>query len=157
MYGAGGDDVLLGGIGTDSLFGGSGNDVLIGGDGSDILSGDAGRDLLIGSDDEDLLSAAPVKTFSLAGPQSTTDITTSTALQGIDAIMAIWTGDGTFTARKNALLASLALQSNAVFDDDATDIILGGAGSDLVFGNSSAGGGVVDLLVLLGDTLAEVN
>jgi Ca2+-binding RTX toxin-like protein len=157
IYGAGGDDVILGGIGNDDLLGGGGNDVLIGGDGVDMLFGQAGRDLLIGSADEDLLSAGDGEDILIGGSTVYDGYDDINSTAAIDAIMDIWTGTGNFTARKNALLASPALQFNAVFDDDATDIILGGGGRDLVFGNSSAGGGVVDLLALLGDDLVEVN
>lgn len=42
-----GDDVLIGGAGTDSLAGGDGDDVLIGGPGLDILNGGTGDNILI--------------------------------------------------------------------------------------------------------------
>jgi len=48
LYGAGGDDVLVGGFGTDRLFGGSGSDRLDGGRGSDRLDGGPGTDELTG-------------------------------------------------------------------------------------------------------------
>jgi Ca2+-binding RTX toxin-like protein len=44
--GGGGDDVIKGGSGNDTLVGGTGNDVLVGGDGSDHLVGSAGHDIL---------------------------------------------------------------------------------------------------------------
>jgi Ca2+-binding RTX toxin-like protein len=130
----GGADFIDGGPGIDILSGGGGNDVLIGGNGSDMLVGQAGEDLLIGgSTDHD-----------------------------IDEIMAKWTSSDSFIDRVadiTAILHANTPASATVFDDDATDIIMGGGGRDLVFGNSSAGGGVVDLLVLslLQDVLVEIN
>jgi Ca2+-binding RTX toxin-like protein len=46
-YGAGGDDLLVGGSARDILKGGAGNDVILGGGGDDDISGDAGADFLI--------------------------------------------------------------------------------------------------------------
>lgn len=40
-------NVLLGGIGNDSLYGGGGNDILSGGPGADMLSGEAGDDTIL--------------------------------------------------------------------------------------------------------------
>ncbi|WP_372735997.1 calcium-binding protein, partial [Nocardioides sp.] len=60
----GGDDLLLGGSGFDSIHGGagrdvtnagSGDDVVFGGDGADVLWGDTGHDRLFGGAGSDLL------------------------------------------------------------------------------------------------------
>jgi Ca2+-binding RTX toxin-like protein len=152
VYSAGGDDVILGGDGNDDLFGGGGNDVLIGGDGVDMLFGQAGRDLLIGSADEDLLSSGDGEDILIGGSTIYDGYNDLTSTAGIDQIMSIWTGAGSFTARMTALLASPALLANPVFDDDATDIILGGGGRDLIFGDDE-----LDLIALSGlDELIEV-
>ena len=44
MDGRGGDDILEGGSGFDTLIGGAGDDILEGGSGIDILTGGAGND-----------------------------------------------------------------------------------------------------------------
>ncbi|MFM9961766.1 MAG: hypothetical protein ACKV2Q_11130 [Planctomycetaceae bacterium] len=49
LDGGDGDDLLIGGLGHDTLMGGAGDDVLIGGFGRDLLDGESGRDLLIGA------------------------------------------------------------------------------------------------------------
>jgi len=46
-YGGSGDDILIGGAGTNRLFGNGGDDVLIGGGGTDTLAGGAGNDTFI--------------------------------------------------------------------------------------------------------------
>ncbi len=44
--GLGGDDILIGGLGRDTLIGGDGDDVIYGGLGTDVLIGGAGDDLM---------------------------------------------------------------------------------------------------------------
>jgi Ca2+-binding RTX toxin-like protein len=155
VNGAGGDDVILGGDGNDSLLGGGGNDVLIGGGGTDMLFGQAGRDLLIGSADEDLLSAGDGEDILIGGSTDYDGYNDINSIAGIDAIMAEWTSTSSFNTRRNNLAAILNIST--VTDDNATDIILGGAGSDWVFGdNSTSGDGVADIMVLIGDVLAPI-
>jgi Ca2+-binding RTX toxin-like protein len=155
LYGAGGDDVLLGGDGNDDLFGGSGNDVLIGGNGNDMLFGQAGRDLLIGSSDEDLLSAGDGEDI-LVGGSTDYDSYDISGKANIDAIMAEWTSTSSFNTRVSNLAAYL--NASTITDDDSTDIIMGGSGRDLVFGDNNPGDGVTDLLALtpLQDVLVAI-
>jgi Ca2+-binding RTX toxin-like protein len=160
MYGNAGEDVLLGGIGNDDLFGGDGHDVLIGGNGNDMLFGGLGRDLLIGSQDEDLLDSGSDDDI-LIGGYTTHDSYDSAGKAAIDAVMAIWTSASSFSTRVSNLASSGLLQSGTtVFDDDDSDVIMGGSGRDLVFGDiSQMGDGVKDLISLstLQDTLIAVN
>ncbi len=64
IFGNGGNDILVGGLGFDDIRGGSGNDAILGGDGIDIARGgadedyvwgDGGRDLLFGNSGDDFL------------------------------------------------------------------------------------------------------
>jgi Ca2+-binding RTX toxin-like protein len=55
ISGLGGDDTINGNGGSDTVFGGAGNDTLDGGDGADLLVGDAGNDTLTGGADNDQL------------------------------------------------------------------------------------------------------
>lgn len=64
VYGGGGDDTLNVGDGNDYAFGGTGNDLIggeagndriYGGAGNDVVSGDAGDDLLVGNEGDDQL------------------------------------------------------------------------------------------------------
>ncbi len=48
FYGAGGDDVLVGGSARDILKGGGGNDVIVANAGDDDITGDGGADFLLG-------------------------------------------------------------------------------------------------------------
>ncbi|HEY3392382.1 MAG TPA: hypothetical protein VGK58_06735, partial [Lacipirellulaceae bacterium] len=148
LWGGAGDDVLLGGDGDDDLFGGGGNDALVGGTGNDIVTGGVGRDLLIGSNDEDLLVGGNGEDILIGGR---TDHDTN--IEALDDIMAIWGStepEDDFDTRVAKLMDEEdgLLQADAVCDDGAFDIILGGAGRDLVFDTNPADNGVIDLLVL---------
>jgi Ca2+-binding RTX toxin-like protein len=146
LWGAAGDDILLGGSGNDDLFGGGGNDAIVGGTGNDIVTGGVGRDLLIGSQNSDLLVGGNGEDILIGG---WTDHDNNIA--ALDNIMCIWgSTEDDFDARVAELTENGGLlQAGAVFDDGALDVIFGGAGRDLVFGDTNpAGNGVVDLLVL---------
>jgi Ca2+-binding RTX toxin-like protein len=160
LYGNAGEDVLLGGIGNDDLFGGNGHDVLIGGDGNDMLYGGLGRDLLIGSQDEDLLDSGSDDDI-LIGGYTSHDSYDSAGKAAIDAVMAIWTSSSSFSSRVSSLASSGLLQSGVtVFDDNDSDVIVGGSGRDLVFGDiSQMSDGVKDIISLstFQDTLIAVN
>lgn len=56
VYGAGGADVIDGGIGNDEILGGAGNDILDGGAGNDRLYGQFGDDELNGGSDNDIVT-----------------------------------------------------------------------------------------------------
>jgi Ca2+-binding RTX toxin-like protein len=55
LWGLGGDDLLEGGNGLDSLWGGDGADTLEGGTGNDVLMGEGGNDDLDGGNGDDRL------------------------------------------------------------------------------------------------------
>ena len=156
IHGSAGDDVLMGGTGNDDIFGGSGNDVLVGGDGNDILNGGTGRDLIIGSQDEDLLLGGNDEDILIGGFTSHDN-----NMAALDAIMAIWGSAASFNSRIASLSgAGGLLQSGVtVFDDDDDDHIVGGAGRDLVFGDTNPWDGALDLINLqpLQDVLIAVN
>ncbi len=61
LYGAGGDDKLLGGNGEAFLFGGEGDDTLVSGKQGGMLFGDEGADQLISGEGSDYLQGDPRK------------------------------------------------------------------------------------------------
>lgn len=75
--------------------------------------------------------------------------------------MAIWTSAASFNSRVTSLTTSggLLQAGVAVFDDDDLDIIIGGAGRDLVFGDTNPFDGAIDLIALQSaqDRLIAVN
>ena len=141
----GGDSVLLGGAGNDILVGGPGNNVLVGGDGTDILIGAGGRDLMIGGKGSDLLTGGTGEDI-LIGGYTTYDA----SVASLDAIMAVWSTTATFAREWRLLTGSggLLKAGVTVLDDDARDVMDGGAGHDLYFANTNLHDHDVDLIAL---------
>jgi Ca2+-binding RTX toxin-like protein len=152
----GGDSVLLGGTGNDILIGGPGNNVLVGGDGTDILIGAGGRDLMIGGKGSDLLTGGTGEDI-LIGGYTTYDANVAS----LDAIMAVWSSGASFSARVATLTGSggLLKAGVTVLDDDARDLMDGGAGRDLYFANIDPHDPGRDLVALQQtlDSLVAVN
>jgi hypothetical protein len=117
-----GINVVGGGGGDDALTGGTARDVLIGGAGADRLNGNAGDDVLVAG-----------TTAYDADPAA------------LDAIRAEWGRDLPFNTRVANLAAgvgpggSIKLGAGTVFDDAATDVLTGTAGSDWFLLNGTAG------------------
>jgi hypothetical protein len=152
----GGDSVLLGGTGNDILIGGPGNNVLVGGDGTDILIGAGGRDLMIGGKGSDLLTGGTGEDI-LIGGYTTYDANVAS----LDAIMAVWASGASFSARVATLTGTggLLKAGVTVLDDDARDVMDGGAGRDLYFANIDPHDPGRDLVALQQslDSLVAVN
>ncbi|MBA3744202.1 calcium-binding protein, partial [Sporichthya sp.] len=134
LYGGAGDDVLLGGDGDDDLMGRGGNDVLVGGAGRDIMDGGVGRDLLIGGANEDRLHGGTDDDILIGGYTAHDG-----DLGALDAIMTIWGSAASFESRGASLTGSggLLVPEATVFYDNAADHVIGSAGRDLAFADTS--------------------
>jgi Ca2+-binding RTX toxin-like protein len=115
-----GNNILVGGAGNDTLLGGPSRDLLIGGLGADQLDGGADDDILIGG---------------------TTNYDTN--ITALVAIMKEWSRtDLNYHQRINDLLTGGGLNGSntlvdgtTVLDDNAIDVLTGGAGMDWFFLN----------------------
>jgi Ca2+-binding RTX toxin-like protein len=165
--GGAGNDYVNGGAGNDSLKGGVGSDILIGGDGADIMVGGDGRDLLIGGSGADNLVGDAQDDILIAG--STAHDANPAALM---AILAEWTGNGTYNERVAHLTSTSATGGGlngsvrlivdagavgqSVFNDSDIDTLTGSAGQDWFLANRIAdNGGPLDVVIDL--TTGETN
>jgi PKD repeat protein len=122
---------VYGGGGNDRLIGGWGNDAIFGGDGIDHLAGGFGRDFVVGGAGADTVSGAGAILVN-----GTTSYDNDSA--AVDAILAAW-GDTvlSYAQRIAQLQAGVAggvrLAAATVFDDGASDRMIGRAGLDWIF------------------------
>jgi PKD repeat protein len=129
---------LYGDAGNDALAGGAGPDVLLGGDGKDALHGGAGRNLLVGGSGADTLVVGGADDILVAG---TTAFDANPV--ALSAVMAEWTstrdyasrvanlrGAGTGPRLNGDYFLKVDGPSRTVFDDGASDVMLGGWGTD---------------------------
>ncbi|MCP4070183.1 MAG: calcium-binding protein, partial [Hyphomicrobiales bacterium] len=72
IYGAGGDDILIGGMLADQIDGGTGNDLIFGGGGEDILNGNDGSDLIFGGGGGDTITGGSEDDILFGGRGSDT-------------------------------------------------------------------------------------
>ena len=136
MFGSLGNDSLRGGSGHDQLYGGSENDVLLGEEGIDLLYGEAGADRLVGGAGEDLLIGGTVQLSLTRVYWEWAD----TARSYNERVVNIVGAAGKTDQRRNSndYLRGSNHSTPTVFDDNDSDTLNGGDGTDLFFGNKTA-------------------
>jgi len=133
------DAELRGEAGNDTLRGGGGNDLLLGGDGNDRLEGRRGRNVFVGGLGADtLIGSSGAGSYSdgsdlLIGGVLTHESNTAALKQ----IVQEWNSTRTYTERTSRLAAGTdglpKLDATTVLNDNATDTLTGGAGTDWFF------------------------
>ena len=119
VTGGQGNDILVGDASANVLNGGPGSNLIIGGGGADQLVGGPGSDLLIaGSTSYDLITAA---LEAILAEWQRTDVTYAVKVTDLR------NGVGSGHYR---LVLNTATTAGTVFDDDAADVLTGGAGLD---------------------------
>jgi Ca2+-binding RTX toxin-like protein len=144
---------FFGGAGNDTLIAGNGSGILSGGDGADVVSGGNGIDLLMGGRGTDRLSGGNGEDLLVSGRTSYDDGSDADVV-ALSSILKEWSGGGKYETRIDHLTGVTPGGLNAagtfrlsgpnqnVFDDNATDNVLGGTGRDyLILG----GGDLSDL------------
>jgi Ca2+-binding RTX toxin-like protein len=129
------------GGGSDVLYGSLGGDTLIGANGDDLLNGAAGDDTLAGGANDDLLDGgAGFDTASYGGDKAViVDLNLTTAQDtggaGVDSLMSI---EGlTGSARDDVLIGNAG--DNSLDGESGSDRLYGGDGDDtLISGNDSS-------------------
>jgi Ca2+-binding RTX toxin-like protein len=144
------DNILTGGIGTDSLFGGPGNDILYGGAfAANTLAGNEGDDIFI-------VEAAGDSVVELAGQGMDTvrtPLTSFTLQANVENLTATGTAGlvGTGNAQDNVITGGMG--GDTLFGGVGNDRLIGGAGA----ANTLNGGQGDDIFVVsaAGDTVIE--
>lgn len=159
ITGGAGNDILFGGNGADELAGGADDDLLLGGADPDTLYGGAGDDILIGGSDADRLFGG-LGDDTLSGVEITPADSDDPELAEITSLMntlvdvryGAAVGDRFAPRIENAVLSA---NTEMRAPDDfglipRPDLIEGGAGSDVLFGDQGdvmRGGTGADLFV----------
>jgi Ca2+-binding RTX toxin-like protein len=124
IWGGAGDDFLSGAAGNDEIHGGGGLDVIDGGDGDDKLHGQDGDDAIHGGDGADLIDGG-ADTDRIWGDNG--DDTLSGGA-GTDTLAG---GDGDDRL-------SGGLDDDTLFGSYGNDVLVGGAGNDTLYGEDGA-------------------
>jgi Ca2+-binding RTX toxin-like protein len=136
IYGLGGLDYIIGGLGSDTIDTGAGQsgsvgDIALGGGGVDRLTGGSGATFLYGNDGSDTLFGGAGDDWLIGGDFSGTAVGTDTMYGGDGAdVLAVGSAGG----RGNMYGGS---GNDIVYGGTGTigdDILSGGAGSDLMYG-----------------------
>jgi len=123
LTGGAGDDLIEGGAGVDTLNGDAGNDTLDGGEGNDLLDGGVGADAVNGGDDDDVILNTADRNDGSKGD-------TLDGGAGDDAFHL----NAAVDRRGSPILDN---QGNQI--DDVIDIVIGGAGRDVLNVNGRFG------------------
>lgn len=158
LYGLGGNDKLVAGLGGSVLDGAQGNDTLTGGAGIDILLGGAGNDVLAGGANQDRILEIADVSFTLTNAKLTGNGTDT--VSGVEEAMLI-AGAGNNVLDASKFSGVVTLDGGAGHDrlmgaiGAAGDSLIGGAGNDTLTGNAGddtvVGGQGVDLLTESGN------
>jgi uncharacterized delta-60 repeat protein len=124
LYGGNGNDLIKGGGGSNIIVGGTGDDLLDGGGNRDLLFGGGGNDLLVGGSNNDLLVAMPTQWD--ANPTALEAIQNEWLRTDISFSQQV-----THLTQGGGLNGSFILNGSTTTNDNATDLLIGGSGSDL--------------------------
>ncbi len=135
LKGGDGNDVILGGYGSDTIHGGNGNDFIVGGHGNDELTGGAGNDIILGGRGSDKINGGTGNDCILGGAGN--DHLDGSV--GNDVVMG-GLGDDTLIGgpsgeaiKKKLWRKHITIRTEV---KDGNDRLYGGAGNDAIIGGN---------------------
>jgi Ca2+-binding RTX toxin-like protein len=131
VFGLGGNDWLIGGLGADTLIGGDGNDVLLGGQNADRLDGGSGLDVAYYRDAKSSIIASLILgsgTFGEAYGDTYLDVENVWGSDYNDIVTGDHSAGQVYGFGGNDSLSGL----------DGNDVFYGGSGSDTLLGGDGA-------------------
>ncbi|SMP38087.1 calcium-binding protein [Fibrobacter sp. UWB10] len=133
IYGRSGEDYIMGGAGDDTICGGNDRDYIFGGLGKDLISGGAGDDEIDAGDGVDVV-------FGDALPQGINDLIKKTFRTGYipETLRTGLSFNSVSIAPQN--ISSFSYTEAAV-SQFGNDVIYGGDGSDVIFGDNGQNNG----------------
>jgi Ca2+-binding RTX toxin-like protein len=156
ILGGAGNDTIDGGVGLDLLIGGAGDDSILGGEGNDTISGSSGRDTLNGGSGNDLISGVDVGPKLDALAINLIDSSSNAASRDLD--LANYAVDTYGNVVIGDYLARIGAGLRSADTDTSDDILLGGAGNDIILADYSdtiTGGAGADSFVVFSDGANE--
>ena len=167
IHGGYGEDLVLGGAGNDHVFGDEGDDVASGGAGNDVVSGGPGDDLVLGGDGDDLVRGSLQDDLVAGGNGSDTVLGGygNDILTGSNAFTRDLTDDELADIRNDFAVGDgptlpIGVDYELDTDDGAPDVLDGGEGDDILYGQSGdtlTGGAGEDDFILTGTPTATVH
>jgi Ca2+-binding RTX toxin-like protein len=152
LTGSGFDDVLTGDAGSNVLSGLSGNDRLFSGEGSDTLRGGDGDDILIGGAGADVLDGG--EGFDLVSYETITETVPIIDFVVIDLNGPFWSDSAGDSLVSIEGVIGSNLEDFMVGRADASELLIGGVGGDVLYGGGGGDtlvGGVGDDLLIASD------
>jgi Ca2+-binding RTX toxin-like protein len=146
------DDILSGDAGANVLSGLAGNDRLVGGDGNDTLRGGDGDDILIGGAGADVLDGGGG--FDLVSYETITETVPLIDFVVIDLNGPFWSDSAGDSLLSIEGVIGSNLDDFIVGRADASEMLIGGVGGDVLYGGGGGDtlvGGVGDDLLIASD------
>ncbi len=126
-------DLIVGGMESDSIYGAGGNDTIIGNDGDDVLFGEAGNDIIKGGAGDDVITGGTGADNMTGGTGSDTFVVSNSDLDGsLDSIQDFTLDEDVIKFEGIGSSANVAYDANTgIISINGQDVLKVDAGQDI--------------------------